>query len=774
MSLATVGIIFASYFLITSINASGEDSQHYTWKNVEIGGGGFVPGIIFSPLKRDLIYARTDIGGAYKWNPSTGRWVQLLNWVSASDWDLLGIDSIAADPVNVNRVYALAGTYTNSWDPNNGTVLRSDNQGSTWSRYRLPFKVGGNMPGRGMGERIAVDPNNNNILYLGARSGNGLWKSTNAGQTWSKVSNFPVTGTFAEDPTNDYGKDPLGISWIKFDDKSKKNGKSQTIYVMAAETSVAPIYVSKDAGLTWSVVAGQPIGYLPHRAAVAPDGNFYLSYSNQGGPYDGTLGYVYKYSPSSGNWTDITPVRGSSFGYGGITVDRLNPKTIMVAALNQWWPDSNIWRSTDGGATWNAFWTFGNYPEKNLRYTLNISSVPWLDLKTGVSAPEPAVKLGWMMESLEIDPFNSDRFILPGTGMTLYGSNDLTNFENPSSTVTIQPLVLGQEEVAVIDLISPPTGPVLHSSIADISGFTHYDLTKPPDQVSIEPRFTSGRSIDYAELKPSFIVRSGDASGSHIAFSSDSGSTWTAAATEPAGVTGGGILAVAADASIVLWAPGGSAGVFYTTDNGTTWTTVAGLPAGAYIGADRVNPLKFYATSANIVYLSLDGGKTFNSSINLSFAINSNRPLKGVPGTEGTVFACLQGGLAVSVNSGVSFNNASTSVSFCGSYGFGIAGPGPYSVAIYLAGTVDRQSGIFRSDNGGKSWFKINDNAHQYGSLNFAITGDLRTYGRVFVATNGLGIVYGTKNNVATTIKSTTATKTTTTKTTKTSSIKTA
>lgn len=42
--------------------------------------------------------------------------------------------------------------YTNSYDPNNGSILASTDYGSTWTPYPLPFKVGGNMPGRGMGE----------------------------------------------------------------------------------------------------------------------------------------------------------------------------------------------------------------------------------------------------------------------------------------------------------------------------------------------------------------------------------------------------------------------------------------------------------------------------------------------------------------------------------------------------------------------------------------------------------------------------------------------
>ena len=42
--------------------------------------------------------------------------------------------------------------FTNSWDPNNGQILISTDQGKTFTASKLPFKVGGNMPGRGMGE----------------------------------------------------------------------------------------------------------------------------------------------------------------------------------------------------------------------------------------------------------------------------------------------------------------------------------------------------------------------------------------------------------------------------------------------------------------------------------------------------------------------------------------------------------------------------------------------------------------------------------------------
>jgi len=169
-----------------------------------IGAGGFVPGIVFSPVQKGLCYIRTDVGGAYRLSPNDDSWIPLTDFVGDSNSHDMGIDALAPDPVNPNIVYLAVGLYTNYWDANNGSILKSTDQGNTWTSYNLPFKVGGNMPGRGMGERLAIDPNNNNILYLGARSGNGLWKSTNAGVSWAKVTSFPDSGTYMPDPTGKF------------------------------------------------------------------------------------------------------------------------------------------------------------------------------------------------------------------------------------------------------------------------------------------------------------------------------------------------------------------------------------------------------------------------------------------------------------------------------------------------------------------------------------------------------------------------------------------
>ncbi|MDL5204766.1 cellulose binding domain-containing protein [Streptomyces sp. ALI-76-A] len=721
----------------------------YTWKNARVDGGGFVPGIVFNRTEKDLAYARTDIGGAYRWQQSTKTWTPLLDSVGWDDWGHTGVVSLASDSVNPDRVYAAVGTYTNSWDPGNGAVMRSADRGASWQKTDLPFKLGGNMPGRGMGERLAVDPNRNSVLYLGAPSGRGLWRSTDSGVTWSQVTNFPNVGDYAQDPsdTSGYASDNQGIVWVTFDESTGTSGAAtKTIYVGVADQDNA-VYRSTDAGATWSRLAGQPSGYLAHKGVLdTRNGHLYLAYSDKGGPYDGGKGRLWRYATATGAWTDISPVAEADtyYGFSGLTVDRQKPGTLMATAYSSWWPDTQIFRSTDSGATWTKAWDYTSYPTRANRYTMDVSSSPWLTWGANPSPPEETPKLGWMTESLEIDPFDSDRMMY-GTGATVYGTENLTAWDR-GGTFAIRPMVRGLEETAVNDLASPPSGAPLLSALGDIGGFRHTDLTKVPSMMFTSPNFTTTTSLDFAEANPNTVVRVGNLdSGPHIAFSTDNGANWFAG-SDPSGVSGGGTVAAAADGSRFVWSPAGT-GVQYATGFGTSWAASSGIPAGAVIESDRVDPKTFYGFKSGKFYVSSDGGATFTASSAAGLPSGDSVRFKALPGAKGDVW--LAGGasdgaygLWHSTDGGAGFTKL-PGVEQADTIGFGKAAPGASYQTLFTSAKIGGVRGIFRSTDKGATWTRINDDAHQWGWTGAAITGDPRVYGRVYVATNGRGVIYG-------------------------------
>ena len=743
-------------------------TQEYTWKNVQIFGGGYVDNIVFNPGEEDLIYARTDMGGAYRWDKSNQIWIPLTDFVGWDDWNNLGIESLAVDPVNTNRVYMATGTYTNDWTDQNGYIFRSEDKGDTWEQIPLPFKNGANMLGRSMGERLVVDSNSPNILYFGTRGGNGLWRSTDYGQTWARMTTMPYVGTFK--PTQYdatlYDDTLTGVVWVTPDPSTGSPGQpSQTIYIgVANQKGEDSIYVTHDAGTTWAPLAGQPKtivtpdsnnpsvtkGLFPHHGVLASNGVMYIPYSDGLGPYDGAKGQVWKYDTTTGVWTNISPVDVNSgdnyYGYGGLAVDAQDPDTLIVATLNSWWPDANFFRSTDGGQTWTRFWDWDGYPGRTLRYNLDISKSPWLTFHTIPQPPEPQVKLGWMIGNIALDPFDSDRMFY-GTGATVYGTTNLTDIDS-GGKVNISVYAEGIEQIAAQDLISPPTGTAhLISGMYDVGGFVHTDLDTVPDQMISTP-YMANTSFDYAELVPNKFVRVGNVdkgTNTRISLSYAGGSSWyglnNAWQSNSEDTTGGGEVAMSADGESILWSPNGKP-VYYSTNSGSSWALSTGIPQGAAIASDRANGNIFYGFAQNSFYVSRDKGKTFTvTATNLP----QSGQIRGMHGVEGDIWLIGEGeedgGLFHSTDGGLSFTKIEQ-VNQGSLVGFGKAASGETYMALYIMAQVDGVRGVFRSDDAGASWIRINDDDHQYGIANTSLIGDPRIYGRAYLATNGRGIFY--------------------------------
>lgn len=694
-----------------------QSAPETTWDNVEIVGGGFVPGIVYNATEPGLVYARTDIGGAYRLDTTTKRWVPLLDFLGSDDWNLTGVETLATDPVDPDNLYVLGGTYTQSW-AGNAALFRSGDRGATFSRVDLSFKAGGNEDGRSMGERLQVDPHDNRILYLGTRN-DGLWRSEDAGLTWARLGSFPVTG--------DAG---LGVSFIEVDAATGADGVPSPVVYAGVADKAGSIYRSTDAGATWALVPGQPTGWYAHHARLGADGLLYVTYGD--GASDMHDGGVWTFDPGTGTWRDITPLRPNTgvetgFGYAGLAVDAQHPGTVMVSTMGRWGPVDDIFRSTDGGTTWKSI---------SATKVLDISGAPYLSF-------HKAPKLGWWIGDLEIDPFNSERAMF-GTGATILGTDNLSGVDNGGSTTwTVR--AQGLEETAALDLASPTWGKAhLFSALGDIGSFRHEDLhVVPPNGMDENPIFGTATSIEYARLRSGFLVRAGGADTQHVAYTKDDGKTWKPFAAEPAGVTQSGKVVTSPNGSTVIWsATGGPAHL--TRDLGASWTEVTGLPTGVEVIADRVDSGRFYGfdPATGTAYVSRDGGRTF-SATQTGLPTGQGR-LEAVIDRSADVWLAAGGaGLWRSTDGGVTYTQVTSGVSAADNVAFGKAAPGAQSMAVYLNGVVDGQRGVFRSDDAAATWVRVNDDKHQWGWTGSCLGADPRVYGRVFVCTNGRGIQVG-------------------------------
>ena len=475
--------------------------------------------------------------------------------------------------------------------------------------------------------------------------------------------------------------------------------------------------------------------------------------------------------------TDITPVKDANRfpgGYGGIGIDRQHPGTVVVATIDRVNPnlparandDDRIFRTTNGGQTWT------DLTPKSHRDSSASPYVPWAGVYDS-TVPKPEASLGWWIDTLAIDPFDS-KHVCYATGATIWNTVDINNADSGGDTHWAI-WADGIEETAILCLISPSGGAHLISGFGDISGFTHDDLdVSPTNGPNRHPLFANTSSLDYAYQNPNVIIRTGSGpfhppDEGTMGYSLDGGHSWqpfslggTAAGGGRRGAGGGGgggggggRVILSADGKVFM-STGGTARI--STDHGTTWKDVTGLPAGISPVADRANGAKFYGldSAAQRMYLSTDGGATFTDAYAVTGLPGGGGGGRGgrggggggggglvaVDGVEGDLW--MTGGtLAYSHDGGRTFKTVPNHPGG-GRYSFGKAAPGKEYPAIFTyGGGGGGAAGIFRSDDEGATWVKINDAQHQWGNRFECISGDPRIYGRVYVGTNGRGVLYG-------------------------------
>lgn len=681
--------------------------EPYAWDNVAIGGSGFVSGIVTSKTEKGLIYIRTDVGGAYRWDGASRRWIPLLDWVSDRETGLLGVESIAIDPGAPAKVYLSTGiSYLNGGA---SAILKSSDYGKTFTKIDVTrqFKVDGNGMGRGNGEKLQVDPVNGKILYVGTRA-NGMFKSVDEGLSWQHLDGLPVAAT----PNKN------GVSFVVLDPASAAGGATRRLFAgVSRYGSVgANMYVSSDAGESFTALTGGPTALMPQRAVLAK-GSLVVVYAKGAGPWGDVAhgegmeqGEVWKYDIAARKWSNISPPLNRA--YAGITVDPANQDRMIVSTIDYYQKPGamgdKFFETLDGGKRWRSI------VDQGVRIDPN--GVSWI----------AGSFIHWTA-SIEFDPFDT-RTLMVVSGNGIFSSTDIHaapavwKFEDA-----------GLEESVPLNMVSIPGGPAI-SAIGDYDGFRHTDASQYAPIHT--PTMGTTWGLDYAAADPNVVARVGSA----MYLSHDMGVSWKKTASLKGKQ---GQLALSADGKVIVHSPEQSAASYYSTDGGDSWKAVKGLN-GARPVADPVNARKFYALSGASLLVSTDGGASFAPAGTLAGATGS-KAVRAAPGREGDVWVALyDGGLARSTDSGASFSNLAN-VGYAAAVGFGKAAPGAGYPAVYIWGSVDGVRGVFRSTDSGASWVRINDDNHQYGGPGDAqfLIGDANTYGVVYMSTAGRGIVTG-------------------------------
>ena len=689
----------------------------YDWASIPFGGGGFVDGFLYHPKQQGILYARTDVGGMYRFDYAAHKWLPLMDGFSKNDWDCFGNVSMAVDPQKPERLYATCGLYLGD-RVQAGAVIRSDDMGATWQVTRLPFRLGGNAMGRGTGERLQVDPANSDVLWLGSNA-DGLWRSGDRGVSFSRVDAFT----------------PKSVTTVLID--------GQTIYAGSGEVGDG-LYASHDGGKTFARVDGSP-ALIPHQMALDSDGTLYVTFSDNLGPHGVAGGAVWKLN--DGAWSDITPAKPTDqlkFGYSGLDLDRQHPGTLVVTTSDRYPGLDDIYLSHDSGMTWKPVGPQAKH---------YIGDHAWLKSYFGDDDVNGANRrnMGHWMDAVKINPFDSNE-LLYGTGYGVWMTHDLGALDSGGS-VDFEFADDNLEETVILGLESPPAGPHVLMAAGDVAGSAFDDFLRTPQHGLFAPTHETNQSIAYAELAPNIMARTADQAATSGYYSLDGSETWTPMPSTPRVITDAdghfhtsGKIAVSSLGHTLVWVPEGEP-AYASNDMGKTWTAAKGWPASGDRGleaiADKVNDATFYAFDRNTstILVSRNRGGDFAPLVTGLPVLQGNQggQLRAVPGHEGDLWLALATGL-YHVSDGQAV--AMPGVDLAWQVTFGKAKDVGGYPAVYLWGKVGGVEGLWRSDDTGATWTRINDDAHRFGQMR-AIAGDPRQYGVLYIAPDGRGIMVG-------------------------------
>ncbi len=314
--------------------------------------GGRITDIEFNPLDGNIVYAGAATGGVFKSTDKGVTWVPIFD-----DAAVFSIGDICIDPINPNIVYVGTGEANGGHNNFPGAgVYKSTNAGETWQYVGLEQSCA-------IG-RIIIDPNNTSKIFAAAvgsyfvpNNERGLFVSTDAGATWNKslfVSDSTGCIDIVMHPENNQVL--IAAMW----ERVRQPGYAH----LYGPTS--GMFKSTNGGSTWNKITSSVLPN-PNTENVGRIGlainktNPDLIYSiyNDGANYIG----LYKSINFGNSWVNVDTdneisagVSNFSWYFGQIRIHPTNPN--IVYAL-----DVSFMRSTDGGQNWPIVYGYGG-PEQ--------------------------------------------------------------------------------------------------------------------------------------------------------------------------------------------------------------------------------------------------------------------------------------------------------------------------------------------------------------------------------------------------------------------------
>lgn len=725
----------------------------YDWRTLPIGGGGFVTGIVAAEADGDsVVYARTDVGGAYRWNETSGSWTQMLRTGTMADGEMTESDyhvaSIAVSPADPEVVVLAAG-----WDHNpqaeedpeaTGRVLWSTDGGSTWRTGPQRWAVSGSQRFRTGSESLALHPLDPERALLGTQR-QGLWETRDGGQTWKE---FPTTEV-PDGLTQPVSDDQAGVSMVALLSRSPGAGDRGVTAVVGV--AGRGIYVSADDGLSWQLLLALDPGEVPSSPAPAgADLVFSLDTPDGRGARLVRLGSVATGDPEAVEISEMAVPASASRWH--VTVSPHDPS--RLALTDEAMRDGHLWTSTDSGTSWTSH-----------DLEIDAREVPWLgatDLTDYMSAGR-----------LLFDPVDVDRLWF-AEGMGVWRTDE--PFADPVVWSTV---ASGIEEVVVSGIVVAPEGD-LFVTVADRQGFRFGDLDHIPNRTLVDRRFASGASLDYSAADPSRLAWVGAESQvgppdarPRGAVSDDGGETWHEMAGLERAMYGGEVAVSATDPDRIVWLPTHARdteafrteplGLYVSVNGGWGWSHVSpDGDVGSFhryfwwfgrraLAADRVNGDFYLQSDEGRFYRSDDGGETW--------ALRPESPpctqetdchvygqLQAVPGEAAHLWASTgRSGLHRSADAGATRWDRVAHFDEARAFGFGAPVGSSDESAIFVYGRArgEPDFALWRSVDGGVRWELVAAYPGGLAAQVHAIAGDPDRPGRVYVGFAGSGVVYG-------------------------------